>query len=61
MYGLDDWALLGSTILAVGQYIAILAGLAKGLGKSATLLTAAQATQLERVKAVVNARSRELS
>lgn len=49
MYGLDDWALLASTVLAVGQYIAVLAGLSEGLGKSTSLLDSAQISKIEQV------------
>ena len=49
MYGQDDWTLLASTILAAGQHIALLAGLGEGLGKSATLLSSAQLSDIEKV------------
>ncbi|KAK4503152.1 hypothetical protein PRZ48_006580 [Zasmidium cellare] len=51
MYGHDDWALLVSTVLAVGQYIAVLAGLSKGLGKSSTLLSNSQIDEIQRYSA----------
>ncbi|KXT16168.1 hypothetical protein AC579_890, partial [Pseudocercospora musae] len=47
MYGLEDWALLAATVLAVGQYIAVLAGLSEGLGKSTSLLDSAQISKIE--------------
>ena len=50
MYGRDDWALLASTILAVGQHFASLAGLGKGMGKSASLLSSAQRASAQRVR-----------
>ncbi|KAF2171697.1 hypothetical protein M409DRAFT_63311 [Zasmidium cellare ATCC 36951] len=51
MYGYDDWALLVSTVLAVGQYIAVLAGLSKGLGKGSTLLSRGQIEDIQRYAA----------
>lgn len=48
-YGYDDWALLASTVLAVGQYIAVLFGLSHGLGKSTRLLSATQIDKIETV------------
>ncbi|KAI5362441.1 hypothetical protein Slin15195_G060970 [Septoria linicola] len=47
-YGNDDWALLASTMLAVGQYIAVLVGLSEGLGKSQTLLSVEQISSIEK-------------
>lgn len=49
MYGHDDWALLAATILAIGQYISVLAGLSKGLGKSQKLLSISNLLELKRV------------
>ncbi|KAM3416746.1 hypothetical protein BST61_g8338 [Cercospora zeina] len=46
-YGYDDWALLASTVLAVGQYIAVLFGLSQGLGQSTRLLAEAQIEKIE--------------
>ncbi|KAF2215225.1 hypothetical protein CERZMDRAFT_105064 [Cercospora zeae-maydis SCOH1-5] len=48
IYGYDDWALLASTVLAVGQYIAVLFGLSQGLGKATRLLSEAQIDKIER-------------
>lgn len=56
MYGNDDWALLVSTIIAVGQYIAELIGLSQGLGKSSTLLDQGQVESIQRVCAPAVAR-----
>lgn len=50
MYGHDDWALLASTLAAIGQYIAVLGALSKGLGKSFTLLSAEQIAIIEKVR-----------
>lgn len=49
MYGYDDWALLASFILAIGQYVSVLAGLSKGLGKSSSLLNHSQIEDIQRV------------
>ena len=49
MYGHDDWALLAATILAIGQYISVLAALSKGLGKSQKLLSIPNLLELKRV------------
>ncbi|GIZ45464.1 hypothetical protein CKM354_000862900 [Cercospora kikuchii] len=46
-YGYDDWALLASTVLALGQYIAVLFGLGHGLGKSTSLLSTTQIDKIE--------------
>ncbi|CAK4030279.1 Hypothetical predicted protein [Lecanosticta acicola] len=51
MYGHDDWALLGSTGLAIGQYVSVLAALSKGLGKSQTLLGIHRLLELQRYAA----------
>lgn len=58
MYGHDDWALLASSILAVGQYIAVLAGLSKGLGKSSSLLSQSQIEDIQRVSELTLANGR---
>ena len=50
MYGHDDWALLASTVAAVGQYIAVLGALSRGLGKSFILLSADQISSIEKVR-----------
>lgn len=49
MYGNDDWALLVSTVLATGQHIALLAGIAKGMGKGSALLSDGQIAVIEKV------------
>lgn len=49
LYGRDDWALLGSTILAMGQHAAVLVGMSHGLGKSVGLLHGDQLEQIEKV------------
>ena len=49
LYGIDDWALLGATVLAAGQHIAVLAGLAFGLGKSVSLLHGSQPGNIQKV------------
>lgn len=49
MYGQDDWALLASTVAAVGQYTALLAALSNGLGKSFILLSTDQISTIEKV------------
>lgn len=49
MYGQDDWALLASTVAAVGQYTALLAALSNGLGKSFILLSTDQISIIEKV------------
>ncbi|KAK6389870.1 hypothetical protein LTR65_006140 [Meristemomyces frigidus] len=51
MYGRDDWALLVATIFAVGQHIAVLAGLAGGMGKSITLLSHSQVGGIQKFTA----------
>lgn len=60
MYGQDDWALLASTILAVGQHIAVLAGLGDGMGKSITLLSHSQIVSIERVRVRLLLKARAL-
>lgn len=52
-YGHDDWALLASTVSAVGQHVALLAGLSQGMGKSGTLLSFAQLQTVEKVRGCV--------
>ena len=49
LYGIDDWALLGATVLAAGQHVAVLAGLAFGLGKSVSLLHGSQLGNIQKV------------
>lgn len=49
MYTRDDWALLGSTILAIGQHVALLTALGGGLGKSARLLSEGALEDIEKV------------
>lgn len=49
MYGRDDWALLASTTLAVGQHVAVLAGMSYGLAKSVALLHGSQLADIEKV------------
>lgn len=49
MYGADDWALLGSTVLAIGQYVSVLIALSKGLGESSLALGAARVNELAMV------------
>lgn len=56
MYGQDDWSLLVSTILAVGQHIALLAGLGEGMGKSISLLSNSQMIDIERVSQINRSR-----
>ncbi|KAK4623688.1 hypothetical protein CLAFUW4_05711 [Fulvia fulva] len=51
MYGHDDWALLASTVLAIGQYISVLVAVAKGLGKASGLLEYAVVQEIQRYAA----------
>lgn len=44
--GLDDWCIAGSTILAIGQYVAIYVGLSDGVGSSSELLDKQRAGML---------------
>jgi hypothetical protein len=44
--GLDDWFLVGGTLLALGQYIAIYVGLSDGVGVSTKLLAQSHAEKL---------------
>lgn len=50
MYGRDDWTLLVSTVVAIGQHIAVLTGLDEGMGKSVTLLSNAQIGEVQKVR-----------
>lgn len=50
MYGRDDWALLVSTVLAIGQHIAIMVGLSNGMGRSSTLLSGSAIQGIEQVR-----------
>ena len=52
MYGNDDWALLVSTVLATGQHIALLAGIARGMGKGSALLSSNQIAVIEKVSMI---------
>ena len=52
MYGHDDWTLLASTVLAIGQYISVLLAVSKGLGKATHLLEYDLVQDIQRVSAL---------